>query len=63
MRVKNTIGKHGTLVEPTYLDAMSLLMSENLSVPEAIKAVYIVDTKIWEHTRHLPLELDKQYTK
>ena len=63
VHVKNTIGKHGTLVEPTYLEAMSLLMSENMSVPEAIKAVHIVDTKIWGQTQHLPLELDKQYTK
>ena len=63
VRVKNTRGKHGTLVELRYLEAMSLLISENMSAPEAIKAVYIVDTKIWGQTRHLPLELDKQYTK
>ena len=46
VHVKNTRGKHGTLVEPRYLEAMSLLMSENMSAPEVIKAVYIVDTKI-----------------
>ena len=63
VHVENTRGKHGALVEPRYLEAMSLLMSENMSAPEAIKAVYIVDTKIWGQTRHLPLELDKQYTK
>ena len=62
MHVKNTRGKHGTLVEPRYLEAVSLLMFENMSAPEAIKAVYIVDTKIWGQTRHLPLEIDKQYT-
>ena len=63
VRVKNTRGKHGTLVKPRYLEDMALLMSENMSTPEAIKAVYIVDAKIWGQTRHLRLELDKQYTK
>ena len=43
VHVKNTRGKHGTLVEPRYLEATSLLMSENMSAPEAIKAVYIVN--------------------
>ena len=50
MHVKNTRGKHGTLVESRYLEAMTLPMSENMSTPEAIKAVYIVDTKIWGQT-------------
>ena len=50
---------NGTLVEPRYLEAMSLLMSKNMSTPEAIKALYIVDTKIWGQTQHLPLKLDK----
>ena len=63
MHVKNTRGKHGTLVEPKYPEAMSLLMSENMSAPEAIKAVYIADTKIQGQTQHLPLKLEKQYTK
>ena len=55
-------GKDKTkLVEPRYLEAMSLLMSDNMSASEAIKAVYIVDTVIWNQTRHLPLEMDKDY--
>ena len=49
------------LVEPRYLEAISLLMSDNLSASEAIKSVYIVDTVIWKQKRHLPLEMDKDY--
>ena len=37
------------------------MMSENFSAMEALKAVHIVDTVIWEQTRHLPLRLDKLY--
>ena len=48
-------------VEPRYLEAMSLLMSENLSASEAVKAVHIIDTVIWGQTRHLPLRLEKHY--
>ena len=48
-------------VEPRYLDAMSILMSENLSASESVKAVYIVDTIIWKQIRHLPLRLEKHY--
>ena len=40
---------------------MTLMMSENFSAMEALKAVHIVDTVIWEQTRHLPLRLDKLY--
>ena len=40
---------------------MTLIMSENLSAAEAVKAVHIVDTVIWEQSRHLPLQLDKLY--
>ena len=49
------------LVEPRYLEAISLLMSENLSASEAIKAVHIIDTVVWGQTRILPLRLDKVY--
>lgn len=48
-------------VEPRYLEAMGLLMSENLSASEALKAVHVVDTVVWGQTRHLPLRLDKGY--
>ena len=48
-------------IEPRYLEAMSLLMAENLSATEAIKAVHIVDTIVWGQTRHLPLRLEKEY--
>ena len=62
VRVMAGRGKDKTkLVEPRYLEAMSLLMSDNMSASEAIKAVYIVDTVIWNQTRHLPLEMDKDY--
>ena len=63
VRIKSTKSESGTLIEPRYLEAMSQLMSENMSASEAIKAVHIIDTKVWGQTRHLPLELDKQYTK
>ena len=46
------------IVEPRYLEATSLLMSENLSESEAVKAVHILDTVIWGQTRHLPLKLE-----
>ena len=49
------------VVEPRYMEAISLLMSENMSAAEAIKAIHVVDTVIWRQTRHLPLELDKGY--
>ena len=49
------------LVEPRYLEAISLLMSENLSASEAIKAVHIIDTVVWGQIRILPLRLDKVY--
>ena len=48
-------------VEPRYLEAMALLMSENFSASEAVKAVHIVDTVIWGQVRHLPLRLEKHY--
>ena len=48
MRVKNTRGKHRKLVATRYLQTTSLLMSENMSAPDAIKAVNIADKKIWE---------------
>ena len=48
VRVKNTRGKHGKLVGTRYLQTTSLLMSENMSAPDAIKAVNIFDKKIWE---------------
>ena len=60
VRIPSLKGKDSTLVEPRYLEAMSLLMADNLSAPEAIKAVCTVD--VWKQTRHLPLELDKAYT-
>lgn len=48
-------------IKPDYLEAMALMMSENFSAMEALKAVHIVDTVIWKQTRHLPLRLDKLY--
>ena len=48
-------------IEPRYLEAMSLLMAESLSAAEAIKAVHIIDTVVWDQVRLLPLELDKDY--
>ena len=50
------------LFKPCYLEAISLLMAESLSASEAIRAIYIVDTTVWNQTRYLPLELDKMYT-
>ena len=47
VRVKNTRG-NGKLVGTRYLQTTSLLMSENMSAPDAIKAVNIFDKKIWE---------------
>ena len=44
------------------MDAMALLLSENLSVSTAIKAVHAVDIIVWGQKRHLPLRLDKNYT-
>ena len=60
-----TVNKHGkcNLIEARYLEGLSLLMAENLSASEAIKAVHIVDTVIWGQVRHLPLRLDKVYMK
>ena len=40
---------------------MTLMMSENFSATDALKAVHIVDTVIWKQTHHLPLRLDKLY--
>ena len=48
VRAKNTRGKQGKLVGTRYLQTTSLLMSENMNAPDAIKAVNIVDKKIWE---------------
>ena len=48
-------------VEPRYLEAMSLLMSKNLSASEAVKAVPIIDRVIWGQTRYLSLRLEKHY--
>ena len=62
VRIVNKAGKCN-LIEPRYLQGISLLMSENLSASEAIKAVHIVDTVIWGQTRFLPLRLDKVYMK
>ena len=42
-------------IQPGYLNAMTLMMSENFSATEALKAVHIVDTVIWKQTHHLPL--------
>jgi len=38
---------------------MALLMSENLSASEALKAIYTV--VVWGQTRHLLLRLEKCY--
>ena len=40
---------------------MTLMMPGNLSATEAVKAVHVVDTVIWEQIRHLPLRLGKLY--
>ena len=48
-------------IKPEYLEAMTLMMSENFSATEILKAVHLVDTVIWKQTRHLPLRLDKVY--
>ena len=40
---------------------MTLIVSENFSAIEALKAVHIIDTVIWKQLRHLPLQLDKLY--
>ena len=48
-------------IKPEYLEAMTLMMSENFSATEALKAAHIEDTVIWKQTRHLPLQLDKLY--
>ena len=40
---------------------MTLMMPENFSAMEALKAVHIVDTAIWKQIRHLPLRLEKLY--
>ena len=63
VRIKSSRSESATLIQPRCLKAVSQLMSENMSASEAIKAVHIVDTKIWGQTRHLPPELAKQYTK
>ena len=47
--------------KPEFLEAMTLMMSENFSPTEALKAVHIVDTVIWKQTCHLPLRFDKLY--
>ena len=61
VRVLSSSGKCSTLIEPRYLEAISLLMAENFSASEAIKAVAVVDQIVWKQKRHLPLELDKDY--
>ena len=48
-------------IKPEYLEAMTLMMSENFSATEALKAAHIEDTVIWKQTLHLPLQLDKLY--
>ena len=48
-------------IKPEYLEAMTLMMSENFSATEILKAVHLVDTVIWKQTRRLPLRLDKVY--
>ena len=40
---------------------MTLMVSENFSATEALKAAHLVDTVIWKQTLHLPLPLDKVY--
>ena len=62
VRILNKSGKK-MLVEPRYLEALSLMMAENLSASEAIRAGYIWDTIVWQQKRHLPLRLDKSYMK
>ena len=37
-------------------------MAESLSASEAIRAIHIFDTTIWNQIRYLPLELDRVYT-
>ena len=49
--------RSSSLVEPRYLEAMALLMSDNLSASEAIKVVYTIDTVVWGQTRFLPFAL------
>ena len=44
-------------IKPEYLEAMTLMMSENFSATEALKAVPIIDTIIWKQTRHFPLSI------
>ena len=62
VRLKSVRGeKWSSLIEPRYLEAMALLMSDNLSASEAVKAVYTIDTVIWGQVRHLSLRLDKSY--
>ena len=53
--------RSSTLIEPHYLEAVALLMSDNLSASEAVRAVHTIDTIIWGQKRHLPLRLDKSY--
>ena len=62
IRVVSARNKSSKLIEPRYLEAMSLIMSDNLSATEAIKVVHTVDTVIWKQKHHLTLELDKAYT-
>ena len=46
VRIKGSSSETSTMIEPRYLEAMSVLMSDNMSASEAIKAVQIIDTKI-----------------
>ena len=48
-------------IYPKYLEAMSILMADGLSAPEAVKAVHTIDTVVWGQSRLLPLRLDKSY--
>ena len=41
----------GRIVNPKYLQAMSLLMAECTSAPEAVKAAPIIDTVVWNQER------------
>ena len=48
-------------ISAKYLEAMSILMADGLSAPEALKAVHTIDTVVWGQTRFLPLRMDKSY--
>ena len=44
-------------IKPEYLETITLMMSENFSATEALKAAPIIDTIIWKQTRHFPLSI------